>query len=1152
MLAFLNRSLQGSLAVACLIFCIVQRAEAQQSLAAAKQAAFERSADWTALKQAMRGVRDSLGVDPIWVGGTPLDGSLYLGKTHLQPGQTLSWVLMDEAHAPLDAPAELWIDGQWVGTHAGWDAPIAYTVPEAGPSVLVLEVKLPQDSTGSAWGVTIPLKTLCTPPAPDLPPWPQEHPNNPWWVGTFYEGEPVTGMAMTRMGADGAFDKPLIVVEGFDPGLVDEAPSYGYGNMHWDAIWNCSDLAYPNTAAMPSLFDALLADGFDLVYMDFEDGTRTAFAQAALLEHVLDLVQEHSTELGRAVVVGASMGGVIARLALRERELDDTADCIRQFITLDSPHRGAYLPMALQEALGFFSLEDVQAAELMQALNSPAARELLLVTPDGVPMEHTLLIDHLDGIGWPEGPQCLAISNGHEDVGCAEPGAPLLLGSLSTLGINWAQIQLWPLPGNPDHAASTPNAHVVFDCSMPNLNGSWWADPILEGTAWCAPSAAPWETLPASTSPHIQALQAALTAQGFELTDGTEWTAFVPVPSALDSENPSPLLRRSEPLPSAPASHCDLTGHADFLLNYLEQGDFDLGYTAADAPSFPHWGHLLPHRVFLGGGTLPADATWTIGQPEGNGGWGVDWPLFHVQTAPCSSPLVIEPGATLAIGETTGQGTATLAIEAGGEIEIADGGTVAIGSGSTLIVRSGATLRLHGNGLALAAGARFVLEPGGKLDFLGSSHWQLEPSCVVELAGQIHCAAGTTWSLQAEGIASLSWQGTTTLPLGAEWQLHAIPELTVSGAAVLDGQGTTRWHDTDLFMAPGASLHAWTKQRWQDVRCWGAQTTSVTAYNRWRWQGGSAESLVLTHEHAAPSDPYFEDVSFIGCEIATSLGGPHARGCTFEPGSWHCQSGLDGNWDACNWKGSPGAPGLSVVEAAAPIRLTGCAFESLEIGLHLIHSNALLSCNEWRYCGTGVHCEAGAEAVLAGAAGGDNVFHENTVHAQFSAAPWWVCGEGNNAFGPADLHPFQGTLSLPVATGPSTFLLDASGNHWESSAWNGALTSTSGSPVALQTWPELTNWEGCHAGNGGGTPAASSPKQLPLPIPGGMQWDARHPGRLELLDVHQRVMRTARAEGKSSLIHWELGGLAPGTYFVRWTPDAPSTDAQVHPLFWLD
>ena len=67
-----------------------------------------------------------------------------------------------------------------------------------------------------------------------------------------------------------------------------------------------------------------------------------------------------------------------------------------------------------------------------------------------------------------------------------------------------------------------------------------------------------------------------------------------------------------------------------------------------------------------------------------------------------------------------------------------------------------------------------------------------------------------------------------------------------------------------------------------------------------------------------------------------------------------------------------------------------------------------------------------------------------------------------------------------------------------------------------------------------------------------MQWDARHPGRLELLDAQQRVLRTARAEGKGNLIHWQLSGLAPGTYFVRWTPDAPSTDVQVHPLFWLD
>lgn len=1145
-----NRSRFGGLIYACLTLTAPAHAAAQLSLATAKQCAFEQAENWPATRHLFRKLQDSLGVDPVLLVGPSGEQGAYFGRSYFHRGETVQWYVTGDG-LPNSSVPEVWIDGEWVGT--GWEVPLAFTIPSDERTVMLLEVKVPSDSTSAGWAVTLPLKTLCAPPAPDLPPWPASNPTNPWWVGAFHEGEAVTGMAMTLLGADGLFDKPLLVVEGFDPGLVDGDPSYGYGNMNWDAIWHCSDLDYPNTAAMPVLFDALLAEGFDLVYMDFEDGTRAAAAQAALLGHVLDLISEHSSTAGQTVVVGASMGGVIARLALRERELAGTADCVRQFITIDSPHRGAYLPIALQEALGFFAQHDVQAAELMEALNSAAARELLVLTPDGVPAEHGNLIDQLDAWGWPDGPQCLALSNGHPEVGCGDPGAALLQGNLEALGVNWAQIQLWPLPGNPYHSASTPNANVVFDCSVPNLGGDWWSDPVLEGTAWCAPTAPSWESTPASTSPHIQALQAALLSQGFELTGGTDWTAFVPVSSALDDDASEPIDRRFEPLPSAPASHCDLTGHIDFLLEYIEQGHHDHGFISADATGYPHWGHLMPHRIWMAGGMIPPGSTWTIGTPEGNGGWGMAWPAFHVRTSPCSLPLLISPSATLQVGESSGQGTGILSIERFGTLEVAAGGNLSIGSGSELIVRDGGVLQVRGDGLSFAPDARLTVEPGGRIELLETSHWHLPSGSVVNWSGQIQLAAGAIWSIQAEAGASALLQGTAALPIGSEWLIEGLTapfDLHVSGEALLSGQGTTRWEDVHLSFAPNAALLGGSKQRWNDVYCWGDTGSTLQSSNRWRWVGGGGEHLVISHASSSLADPFFESLAFSASAIHTTADAPYARNCHFDHTSWSCDTPLEGTWENCNWLHGEELTALAIDDTQAPVHITGCSFQDCHTGIALIHAEALLACNEWKHCGQALHAQSNALAVLSGPGAGGNAFDENTVHVKFSAAPWWDCGSGNNSFGWADAFAFEGSLALPPVQGPNTFLLEAGGNFWNGAVPNWSLTSESGGQVALQTWPQVPDWNGCSSGILGPIPEASSPKHLALLSQGRVHWPTTTAGRLELVDLRGTVIREQVVGPKGAPVQWTLDGLAAGTYLIRWVPALDSGTPETVPIFW--
>lgn len=1139
-----NCTLWGGLALACLLCCQITAVQAQLNPASAKQRAFESASNWWEAKAAYRKAQDSLHVLPVMLFETESPGGFtaWISPSSLAHGDSIQWCLLPSPGADFSqlGTPELWIDGTPVA--AGWFAPSSFEIPASGSNVMLVEVKFP----ASNWAMLMTLKNACIPPAPDLPPWPYTMAANPWWVETVTDGVHVAGLALTKLGSDSLFDKPLIVVEGFDPDLNDANPSYGYGTMNWDAIWNCADLAYPNTAAMPVLFDALLAEGFDLVYVDFEDGTRTAQQQASLFSKILDLIGSACTPTGHGVVVGASMGGVIARLGLRQRELEGKEDCIRQFITLDSPHHGAYLPLALQEALGFFSLHDVQAAELMQALNSLAARELLLLTPDGVPNEHLQLLEVLAELGWPATPQCLAISNGHPDVGLPDAGTALLQGEVNAWGIDWAQIQLWPLPGNPYHTASTDNAQVVFDCSLPNLDGNWWENSTLEYTAWVSPDAPHWEAVPASTSPHIQALQYALDASGFDLIEGVDWTAFVPVNSALDSEANSPLKRRAEPFASAPASHCDLTGHVDFLLTFLLQGDDDGGTVVGDAYAFPHWGHLLPHRIFMGGGIIPEGTTWTVGTSAGNGGGGFSWPRFDVRTSPCADPLVIGTGAQLVIGASDGQGTGSLTLQAGQHVTALSGAVIAVGTGSSLVVDSGAVLSLHDCGIDLAEGANLLLKHGSRLELHGSCPWLLPQGGTCVLQGEVILAPGAVWDFTVANGASLLAEGDVLLPQGAEWRMQGEPnasDVWIQGNARILGEGTTRWSSLGLIFDQSSTLTASAKQRWNHVDCWGTSESTIISSNRWRWKGGASDRMELYHSNGLAADPFWEDVQFCNSSIVTTGGDPHIAGCSFLSSSWMGSAPLSGVWSHCSWENGLGQTGLFIQSPASPVHLEACLFTGYDVGVHVSSGTCELACCNLSECNEAVRASDGAIIRMNGLNGGGNSLFENGVHGVFEDAPWWECADGANSFGPTWTYAFSGSVAVPNVSGPSSFMLAATGNAWSPSPTQLSLDWGPTHPGTLQlVYSPTSSAVPCAEAPSGPIPASGGIKQLPGTTAG--QWAAPSEGLASLRNVSGQLVWGPNRLNQGELL--DFSEFCTGVYLFQWLPDG--TEPQTHSI----
>lgn len=193
-------------------------------------------------------------------------------------------------------------------------------------------------------------------------------------------------ITVATSGTDGKLDKALIVVEGFDP-----FNQYNYSSLILDKY----SLAVKVNVDFPNqTFSQLLeANNYDLVFLDFDNSTDDIKRNAYLLENVIYWVNQQVAASGstqKNVVLGISMGGLVARYALRDMEVRNVNHNTRLYCSLDSPHQGANVPLGVQAAvryLGQFSVTvggitlfelspDISKAK--KILNSPAAKQMLI------------------------------------------------------------------------------------------------------------------------------------------------------------------------------------------------------------------------------------------------------------------------------------------------------------------------------------------------------------------------------------------------------------------------------------------------------------------------------------------------------------------------------------------------------------------------------------------------------------------------------------------------------------------------------------------------------------------------------------------------------------------------------------------------------
>lgn len=221
--------------------------------------------------------------------------------------------------------------------------------------------------------------------------------------------------------------KPLILVEGIDYGYKDYPKGLrdnkygenGYVDLLKGKTWNVPAQLWEDWESIkdaPQVIDRLRKEGFDVVYVDFYDGAEDMNYNAEVLIGVMQELQRLSCG-NEMHVVGVSMGGTVAKRALRLMELRNIPSCVTSFTSFDAPYQGANLPLGLQHGVRYLRNSIGECNDLFhRVLRRPATLQLLAnhESSNYRGAEYRKLWVREDSLygGYPKKPWLFAITNG--------------------------------------------------------------------------------------------------------------------------------------------------------------------------------------------------------------------------------------------------------------------------------------------------------------------------------------------------------------------------------------------------------------------------------------------------------------------------------------------------------------------------------------------------------------------------------------------------------------------------------------------------------------------------------------------------------------------------------------------------------------------
>ncbi|PWK19158.1 T9SS type A sorting domain-containing protein [Xanthomarina spongicola] len=318
---------------------------------------------------------------------------------------------------------------------------------------------------------------------------------------------PGTGEYEMYLSADNILDKPIFLVDGFDPG--DGRDITGLYNL----------LNFDDDGSTSNLGDLVRAEGFDVVILNFPIYTRTADAavidggvdfierNAMLLVELINTINTQKVGTAENVIIGPSMGGLISRYALNFMEDQNMSHETRLWISFDAPHHGANVPIGFQHQFNFLAfglddflvLGDLNVEELQPIidgmLKSSAARQMLtdqfephITDSDGVTFNSSLALPRahpfkaiLDGrmnsltsSGFPELTRNVTIINGSGSNNRYPDNTAGMNDLVPGSQIVNANIELFGVAELKANTFFTPTAGSEIEMSQIHLDFPWW------------------------------------------------------------------------------------------------------------------------------------------------------------------------------------------------------------------------------------------------------------------------------------------------------------------------------------------------------------------------------------------------------------------------------------------------------------------------------------------------------------------------------------------------------------------------------------------------------------------------------------------------------------------------------------------------------
>lgn len=208
-----------------------------------------------------------------------------------------------------------------------------------------------------------------------------------FFFGTANHSGATVSIAYSQSNTTWQIRKPLIVVEGYDVSAIAPNVQSNYGYRDFMAGLDAPGATY-------DFNDELDMADYDIIFIDFWDGADDIRRNAALVQEVISWVNQQKTLVGSTeqnVVLGLSMGGLVARYALASMTKQSVNTGTRLLITHDSPHRGANLPIGVQHLITILNLanflpEGMKITDFVPELKearavseAPATQQLLLL-----------------------------------------------------------------------------------------------------------------------------------------------------------------------------------------------------------------------------------------------------------------------------------------------------------------------------------------------------------------------------------------------------------------------------------------------------------------------------------------------------------------------------------------------------------------------------------------------------------------------------------------------------------------------------------------------------------------------------------------------------------------------------------------------------